>query len=384
MSKSGWPPSRPRPGNPDPAKPSLASTAEKLQRDLDGVDLPALDAAVEIELRRRFDAFLRGVETYRAHGYRRTLPEPATVWSEGTTRLLDYRASGAGRAPTVLLVPSLVNQAYVLDLAPGASLVRYLVSAGLRPLLVDWGAPGPAEREFTLTDYILGRLGRALDAAAGLAGGPVGLLGYCMGGNLALPVAQQRPDKVAALALLATPWDFHAATGGPPPFLMPMRPWLDQLIEGTRALPIDVLQSFFFALDPMQSWVKFRRFAAFDPESEDARRFVALEDWANDGVPLAGPVARECLWGWYGANAPATGEWRVGGIAVDPGAVRARTLVVLTAQDRIVPPAAAAALANAMPSAQRLTPRGGHVGMVVGRSAEAELWGGPGAGGAER
>src|SRR3546814_15183708 len=31
-----------------------------------------------------------------------------------------------------------------------------------------------------------------------------------MGGNLALAAALQAPDDVAALALLATPWDFHA------------------------------------------------------------------------------------------------------------------------------------------------------------------------------
>ena len=42
-----------------------------------------------------------------------------------------------------------------------------------------------------------------------------------------------------------------------------------------------------------------------------ARRFVVLEDWLNDGVPLAAPVAREVLSGWYGANTPAAGAWRL-------------------------------------------------------------------------
>ena len=103
-------------------------------------------------------------------------------------------------------------------------------------------------------------------------------------------------------------------------------------------------------------------------------RFVTLEDWANDGVPLAGPVARECLIGWYVLNRPARGEWRIAGEPVDPGAVTVPTLVVVPERDRIVPPASAGALAEAIPGARRMTPPAGHVGMVVGVGAESALW----------
>ena len=59
-----------------------------------------------------------------------------------------------------LVVPSLINQSQVLDLLPGASMLRFLAAGGTRPLLVDWGAPGELERSFTLTDYVAGRLAR--------------------------------------------------------------------------------------------------------------------------------------------------------------------------------------------------------------------------------
>ena len=61
-----------------------------------------------------------------------------------------------------MFVPSLVNRAYVLDLAPGRSMLRWLAERGIRPVLLDWGWPGAAERSFTLTDYVAGRLERAL------------------------------------------------------------------------------------------------------------------------------------------------------------------------------------------------------------------------------
>src|SRR5690606_34470871 len=124
---------------------------------------------------------------------------PPAIWQEGTTRLLDYGATarrGGADGGTVLVVPSLVNRYYVLDLDRGRSMMRYMAQRGLRPLVVDWDAPGPEERRFGLTDYIAGRLERALVRAAGEAGGPVSVVGYCMGGNLALALALRRPELV--------------------------------------------------------------------------------------------------------------------------------------------------------------------------------------------
>src|SRR3546814_17400517 len=88
-------------------------------------------------------------------------------------------------------------------LAEGQSLCRWLAGRGIRPVLLDWGMPGDMEQRFDLTAYIA-RLRRALAALHRQAGRPPVLLGYCMGGNLALAAALQAPDDVAALAPPAT------------------------------------------------------------------------------------------------------------------------------------------------------------------------------------
>lgn len=343
----------------------------ELQNALAAAPFEDFETAVDRELRSRADRFLTGIETYRRHRYRRAVGEPPVIWEEGTTRLLDYGAKGA---PSVLVVPSLINRAYILDLAADNSLLRYLAAAGLRPLLVDWGRPGEAERRFTLTDYIAGRLERAAAAACAAAGGPVAVLGYCMGGLLAVALAQRQPQSVRALALLATPWHFHAGHAGPARALGALAEPLAVGFQALGEVPVDILQALFAAIDPLLVLRKFSHFAELPPESLAATDFVALEDWVNDGVPLAMPVARECLAGWYGADTPARGTWLVAGEPVRPEALTLPSLVILPGRDRLVPPASAAALASALPRAARLDVPLGHIGMIASRKAPPQVW----------
>lgn len=350
-------------------KAPLRQRAEALGRDLDGVGAEAFLAALRGEAARRIEAFLSGITAYRSHPYHRDLPDAPIVASEGETRLLSYALPGA-RGPAVLVVPSLINRAYILDLSPERSFMRHLADEGMRPYLVDWGAPGRQEAGFSLEDYVAGRLGRLLDGLSAHGIRPV-LAGYCMGGLLALALAEFRPDQIRGLILLATPWDFHAPAATPGALLAGLRPWLDDVIQGNGGLPVDILQMLFSTIDPGGVERKFRRFAAMPMDSRSARDFVALEDWLNDGVALAGPVARECLFGWYGENRPAKGEWKMAGRIIAPEHVLHPALCLVPAGDRIVPPASALPLGERLPRCVRHTVDGGHIGMIVGRRAKA-------------
>ena len=332
----------------------------------------AFRAAVLRRLLREDRALLAGIAAYRRHPFQRDLPDPPAIWAEGETRLLDY-ARGDASGPAVVFVPSLVNRAQVLDLMEGRSLLRHLAGQGVRASLLDWGWPGEAERGFTLTDYIAGRLERMLAAQPQR----VVLVGYCMGGLLALAAALRRPDRVAALGLLATPWDFHATPedAARATAAAALLPGLDPMMQATGTLPVDVIQALFAGLDPWGIPQKFRAFARLDPASSRAALFVALEDWLNDGVPLAAPVAREALGGWYGANTTARLAWRIAGAVMDPAALAVPAFLAIPHRDRIVPPASARALAARLPPGAALhEAAAGHIGMVAGTGAEAALW----------
>src|SRR5579863_7719615 len=186
-------------------KGELREKADDLAAELASVKPEELAAAVAAEAVRRLASFLDGLTSYRRHAYRRHPSQVPVLWREGSTRLLDYRMGGEG--PPVLVVPSLINRAYILDLAEGRSFIGFLGREGFRPFLVDWDSPGETERGFTLDDYIAGRLSKALDQVHGATGEKPVVLGYCMGGLLALGLACFRARDLAGLALLATPWD---------------------------------------------------------------------------------------------------------------------------------------------------------------------------------
>ena len=328
-------------------------------------------SALDGEIQDRLSTLMEGIQAYRRHPFRRPGGDPTVIWSEGTTRLL-LHGDGVGRP--LLIVPSLVNRYYVLDIAPGRSLLDHLDQAGFAPYVVDWDRPGESERGFTLTDYIAGRLDQALDAVLERAGQPPALIGYCMGGLLALALAQRRRTDLTALVLLATPWDFSADAGEAPAMLASIKPALGGMMDALGELPTDIIQAMFYTLDPMLVPRKFLRFAKMDMKGAEAGAFVALEDWINDGVPLAAPVAREALFGWYGENTPANGLWRVAGRPVAPEAVTLPCLALVPDGDRIVPPASASALAAALPNATELRTALGHIGMVVSENARERAW----------
>ena len=315
--------------------------------------------------------FIDGLRAYWAHPYRRRMTEPPVVWADGSARLLDY---GDPDGQPILVVPSLINRAYILDLTVERSFLGHLAGAGYRPLLLDWGVPSGNELSSTLADLVLARAQGALDAALGLTGRRPVLLGYCMGGLVACALAQARRRDLAGLALLATPWDFHAGAAGAAPLLAGGFMPLTLGIGALGHAPVELLQAFFVLLDPLRVPSKFQRFADLPADSRQAQLFVAVEDWLNDGIPLAGPVAQECLWQWYAENRPAQGTWAPGGMAVRPEQFELPTFVAIPQKDRIVTAASAEALLKRLPQPTVVRPLAGHISMLVGDAAPAQLW----------
>jgi polyhydroxyalkanoate synthase subunit PhaC len=338
----------------------------------ESLDAVAFVDALTREAKARMDRLLEGVTRYQTHSFKRTRTAPTPVWTYGAASLRDY--GGPEHAPAVVFVPSLVNRAYILDLAADRSLLAATAKAGLRTFLLDWGEPGETERTFGMEDYVTRVMIPALEHVAALTKTKPRLAGYCMGGTLTAALAVLRPDLISGLALLAAPWDFHADSAASRQFLSTFRPMIDGMIAAQGCASVDFLQAMFASLDPTLVGRKFRGFAARDMNTEAAQRFVELEDWLNDGVPLVAEVARQCLFGWYGDNQTLKGAWSVGGQVIDPSKIAGPTLAVIPSHDRIVPPDSAKALAARIPGCKKMIIELGHIGMMAGSSAPELLY----------
>jgi polyhydroxyalkanoate synthase len=325
-----------RPRGPHPLPVFLAMAAEAVDGDRD-----------------RLAAVLAGVRAYQAHPHARRLPSVPAIARVGNVRLLDYGGGG----PPVAFVPSLVNPPTVLDLAADNSLLRWLSGQGVRPLLVDWGTPGPSELELSIDGYVAERL---LPLLAGI-GAPAAVVGYCLGGTMAIAAAAAlRPPK---LALIAAPWRFSAYGAERRAMLAQAWAGIAPSAATIGAVPMEMVQPLFWRLDAQGAIAKFERFGRLAADSDEALAFVALEDWANDGPPLSMPAARQCFEDFFGRDAPGAGHW-----TADPARLDCPILDIVSTRDRIVPAAAAAGVGR------RIDIDAGHVGMVVGSRARRLLW----------
>lgn len=303
-------------------------------------------------------AALAGLNAYQ-QADRSAPPPPVPVAARsGRSQLLDYGGDG----PPAIFVPSLINPPTILDLAVDNSLLRWLSQQGIHPYLVDWGAPQAEEADLTVAGHIETLLLPLIDALDE----PAHLIGYCLGGTMAIAAAVLRPPL--SLVTMAAPWRFDGFPDEARDGLKALWENAEPTARDIGALPMEVLQTGFWKLDPARTISKFEMFGQLDPDSAKARAFVALEDWANDGPPLTYGAGRELIEDLFGDNISGQGRWSVGQKIIKPEDLDCPSLDIVSTSDRIVPEATAARTGDV------ITLRQGHVGMVVGGRGRIALW----------
>ena len=301
-------------------------------------------------------AALDGLAAYEQAERPAPVPPRPQVAQLGPARLRDHGGTG----PLAILVPSLINPPHILDLDAEVSLAGAIAAMNRHVLLLDWGE---ARERADLN--VSGHIEQLLLPLLRELGEPAALVGYCLGGTMAIAAANLAP--VERVVTLAAPWNFAA-------YPAPGRASLQDMWRGARvpaqalgALPMEVLQAAFWSLDPERTVAKFARFATLDPASADARRFVQLEDWANEGEPLPCAAASELIERFFGADLPGSGGWTIAGVAITDRPITDRLPVPLlhftAAHDRITPAATA-------PGGDTVEIASGHVGMIVGSARD--------------
>jgi len=291
-------------------------------------------------------------------------------------RLLRYKGPQPPVLPVpVLLVPSLLNQASLLDLGPNRSLVQHLLGKGLDVYSVEWRQPTRPDRSLTLEFYI-GFVRQAVEQVLRATGrDQLSLLGYCIGGTFTAITAALAPAYVRNLVQLAAPVSFHDSGL--------LSQWLrfgvgdvDLMLDSLLAMPLPLMHASLEMLKPtMQIAQQVTLYNQLGDEGV-VRDMLALQAWISDSVFFPAEAYRTIVKSWYRQNALVQGQLQFAGHLVDLAAIMASLLIVTAAQDQICPPDSARALAQLVGSedVSAIELPGSHLSMLAGRSATQTFW----------
>jgi polyhydroxyalkanoate synthase len=301
------------------------------------------------------------------------------VHRENKWRLLHYRANP--NAPKkydtpVLMVPSLINRHYVMDLLPGKSMAEDLVKMGHDVYCIDWGTPSDEDRFVSFDDVCDKYLGRAIrKVAATSPRNKVHVLGYCLGGTLSVVHAAARPEHIASLLLLAAPVSFADAG--------PMAVWtrspqfkVGAIVEGFGNVPWQLMQGAFHMLRPTLTLAKTVGVIDRAANDEFLDGFLAIETWGNDNVSFPGACYEEYIERLYRADALMNDTMTLSGRPARMSNLAMPVCCIVFSHDNIVPKDSASVLLDRVSSEDKilLDLPGGHVGAVVSKAAQKNLW----------
>lgn len=298
-------------------------------------------------------------------------PTPARVaHAERAFELLAFEPAGAARpAPPILMVPSLINRWYVLDLMPGHSLVEALVAGGHRVYVVAWNDAHPGQGPLPFSAWVDGYLRRALGRTLRDSGAAaVTLLGQCLGGDLTLALASTQPAGVDRLVTLTTPLDFSQA-GLLASWMSPELTNVERMAAPfSGVVPNDIVYGAFPLLNPRALVTRHRVLFQLLHFEEFRRVYQAIDLWTTDHLPVAAGALRGIVGDLYQRNALLEGTWRLESGPVDLQRIRVPLLNVMATEDDIVPLASAQPITAKVGSAetQEFVSGAGHVTLILG------------------
>ncbi|WP_267162681.1 class III poly(R)-hydroxyalkanoic acid synthase subunit PhaC [Halovenus salina] len=298
------------------------------------------------------------------------------IYEENKLELHYYEPAEKRHETPICLVYALVNRPYILDLQPDRSVIGQLLDAGFEVYLIDWGEPSRLDTTLGLEDYVCRYLDNCVSVITDRSTvDSVHLLGYCMGGSLALMYTARFQQQVRTLSLMATPVVFDD-TGG---LLERWAQFYDPEVvaETYGNVPAELLAAQFAMMEPVENLLtKYVQFFEKLDDEAFVEMFARMERWTWDGVDVAGQAFTEFVDDVYRNNDLIAGEITLCGECVDPADVDVPLLQIVGQYDHIVPPASSEVLNDVVASEDErlITFSAGHIGISVSERAHEQLW----------
>jgi polyhydroxyalkanoate synthase len=280
----------------------------------------------------------------------------------------------------LLLVFAIMNRPHVLDLRPGHSFVEYMLHRGHDVYLLDWGAPGPEDRNLRFDDYTLEYLPRVVRKVRSVSGcDEFNMLGWCLGALISTLYACLRPDDgLKNLVLLTAPLDFTDKTASG--FIR----WTstqafnpDRIVDAFGNVPAEMIDYGAKALKPVENFIRsYLNLWDNIDNPKVVESWHAMNTWVRDIIPMAGATYRQLINEFYKENRLMEGMLALRGERVDLGRLRANLLNVIAEADHITPPCQSEGIMDRVgsPDKELFRVHGGHIGIMAGSGAEKNTW----------
>jgi polyhydroxyalkanoate synthase len=320
----------------------------------------------------------RGLDIANAAPHPVGLSPKELLYSRGTLRLYHYEAQSdeVYRVP-VLLVMATTNKAFIFDLAPGQSMIEYMLKQGFDVYVLDWEAPTFAERGLTLADYTQDFIPTCIQKVCEDSGeDDVSVIGYCMGGVLSLIYAATHTDgPLKNLVCLTTPVDNHR-TGITRIWNDPKYFDVDLLVDTLGIVPAESVTQMFEMQRPAQRIAGQLRLWDQMLDDDFVDNYRAFNRWGEETLPLAGEYLRETTKELNWGNKLFTGELVVGGKPAKLSTITVPLLSCVAEHDHLAPRESTEALLDLVGSTDKeeVLLKGGHVSLIAGPNAAKRMW----------
>jgi polyhydroxyalkanoate synthase len=279
----------------------------------------------------------------------------------------------------LLLVFAIMNRPHVLDLRPGHSFVEYMLRHGYDIYLLDWGAPGPEDRNLKFDDYVLEYLPRAIRKVRSISGSDrFNVLGWCLGALISTLYAALRPDGLKDLILLTAPLDFTDKTaGGFSRWVSSEAFSAERLVDAFGNVPGEIIDYGAKALKPVENFIgSYLNLWDNIDNPVVVESWHAMNTWVREVIPMTGGAYRQLINEFYKENRLINGTLVLRGERVDLGKLTANVLNVIAESDHITPPCQSEGVMPLLGSKDKevFRVRGGHIGIMAGSGAEKNTW----------
>jgi polyhydroxyalkanoate synthase len=301
------------------------------------------------------------------------------VYEENKLELLHYepRTDEQHDVP-ILVVWSLINRPYILDLQPDRSVVRRLLEGGHDVYMINWNEPSRLDQHLGMADYVDRYIDNCVDVVRERSGrDAINLVGYCIGGALTAMYAARNPEKVNALGQIAGTLCFEGTGGvlemwGNDAYFDP-----ESVVDVNGNVPADLLADMFAMMDPVDNnLTKYVTLYEKLENREFVETFARMERWLEEGIDVAGTTYVEFMEQIYQDNQLHRDELELDGEPVDLGNIDMPVLQIVGEYDDLVPSEASTPFNDAVGSDETeiIEFPTGHIGISVSSSSHDEYW----------